>query len=119
MAYRTFLSAKIHRATITEARVDYEGSISIDSSLLERSGILPLEQVDVYNVTNGERLTTYALPGEPGQICLNGAAALKGNQGDTIIIASYLQLAPEEIAGHAPRIVLLKPGNVVSVDSPC
>lgn len=119
MAYRSFLSAKIHRATITEARVDYEGSISIDTCLLDRAGILPFEQVDVYNVTNGERLTTYAIAGGPGEICLNGAAALKGKAGDIIIIASYLQLAPEEIATHKPRIVLLSPGNTLSPDSPC
>lgn len=119
MPYRCFLSAKIHRATITEARVDYEGSISIDTSLLERAGILEFEQVDVYNVTNGERLTTYAIAGKPGEIYLNGAAALKGAKGDIIIIASYLQLAPEEMAGHKPRIVLLGPGNTPHPDSPC
>lgn len=111
MRKRCFLQSKIHRATLTGVRIDYEGSISIDASLLEKAGILPFEQVDVYNVTNGERLTSYAIAGEPGQFCLNGAAAWKGKAGDLVIIAAYVWLEEAEIAGHAPRIVLLGPGN--------
>ena len=111
MPMRCFLAGKIHRATVTEARVDYEGSISVDQKLLDQAGILAFEQVDVYNVTNGDRLTTYAIPGQPGQICLNGAAALKNHPGDLVIIAAYHWLDPEEIPGHKPKIVLLGPGN--------
>jgi aspartate 1-decarboxylase len=111
MSARCFLRAKIHRATLTGARVDYEGSISIDEELLEQTGILPFEQVDVYNVTNGERLTTYAIAGGPGEFCLNGAAAWKGNVGDLVIIASFVWLDEAEIAEHKPRILLLGPGN--------
>jgi len=113
MSRRCFLHAKIHRATLTGARVEYEGSISIDSNLLDLAGIDPFEQVDVYNATNGERLTTYAIAGEPGQFCLNGAAALKGNAGDIVIIAAYVWLAPDEIKGHIPKVVLLGPGNAL------
>ena len=111
MSKRCFLNAKIHRARITQARVDYEGSISIDKDLLEEAQILPFEQVDVYNVCNGERLTTYAIAGEPGEFCLNGAAALKGKPGEIIIVASFVWLDEHEIPGHSPKIVLLGPDN--------
>ena len=111
MAKRCFLSAKIHRAVVTEASLDYEGSISIDPDLLERSGILVHERVEVYNVTNGERFATYAILGQPGQICLNGAAAHKGRPGDLVIIATYAWLDEAEWAGWEPKIVLVGPDN--------
>ena len=92
MAQRCFLSAKIHGATITCANLEYRGSLSIDTALMKTVGILPYEQIDVYNLDNGERLTTYAIPGATGEICLNGAAAHKGEVGQRIIIATYAWL---------------------------
>jgi len=111
MPKRTFLSAKIHGATLTSLNLDYEGSISVDPALLDAVGILPNEQVDVYNLDNGERLTTYAIPGEPGKICLNGAAAHKGKAGQRIILVTYLQLEPEEVPLHKPRVLRVDAAN--------
>lgn len=111
MPRRTFLSAKIHGATLTTVNLDYEGSISVDTALLEAVGILPFERIDVYNLTNGERLTTYAIPGGPGEICLNGAAAHKGEIGQKVILATYLELEPDEIAGHKPRVIRVDAAN--------
>lgn len=108
---RTFLRAKIHHAILTGAEPDYIGSVSIDPALLQAADIAPFEQVDIYNVDNGERLTTYAIAGQPGEICLNGAAALKGEVGQRVIIAAYGQLAAEEIASQSPKIVICGPGN--------
>lgn len=110
---RTFLRTKLHRATITAADPDYEGSVSIDRALCRAAGLLEFEQVDIYNITNGVRFTTYVIYGEPGQVQVNGAAARLVARGDLIIIASYVGLAPEETAGHSARVVLLGPGNVV------
>ncbi len=94
---RRMLKSKIHRATVTEANVEYEGSVSIDPELLRAADILPYEEVDIWDCTNGERLTTYAILGEPGsrEICVNGAAAHKVKPGDVVIIASW-SLVPEE-----------------------
>ena len=111
MPRRTFLSAKIHGATITMANLDYQGSISIDQALLDAVGILPYERIDVYNMVNGERLTTYAIPGAPGEICLNGAAAHKGKVGQKVILATYLELEPEEIPEHRPRVIRVDAAN--------
>lgn len=105
------MSAKIHGATITSVNLDYEGSISVDTALLEAAGILPFERVDVYNLANGERLTTYAIPGQPGEVCLNGAAAHKGKPGQKVILATYLELEPGEIAGHKPRVIRVDAAN--------
>ncbi|XPV75461.1 MAG: aspartate 1-decarboxylase [Desulfovibrio sp.] len=113
MATRTFLSAKLHRATITEADLSYSGSMSIDTDLLKAAGILPYEQIDVYNVNNGARLTTYAIPGKKGQMCLNGAAARKGEVGDKVIIASFIGLETDEIAGHKPKTLIIGDDNTV------
>ncbi|WP_319779469.1 aspartate 1-decarboxylase [Maridesulfovibrio sp.] len=113
MGSRCLLKSKIHRATITDANVDYEGSISIDVELLEKAGILPFERVDVLNVDNGERLTTYAIEGGPGEFCLNGAAAHKGKAGQKIIICSYTWLDEAELAHYKPQVVLLGDGNNV------
>lgn len=114
MSSRCFLSGKIHGAVITEANVEYRGSLSVDPELLRASGILPFERIDVYNVDNGERLTTYAIPGGPGEICLNGAAARKGRVGQRVIVASYVWLTREEMDGFRPKTVLVDRGNRVT-----
>lgn len=113
---RTFLRSKIHRATVTQADLDYVGSITIDSTLLEAAQILPHEQVDVLNVTNGQRLTTYAIPGEAdsGVIGINGAAAHLVNPGDLVIIVCYAQYTAEELKGHQPRVILVDESNRVT-----
>lgn len=113
MAMRCFLQAKIHRATITFADVDYVGSIAICPKLLAAAGILPNEQVDVYNISNGNRLTTYAIVGNEGEIGLNGAAALKGQAGDKVIIASYAWLSSDEMTSHEPRLVFVDQDNTI------
>lgn len=110
----TMLKAKLHRATVTMADLDYVGSISIDTDLLERAGILPNEQVDIYNITNGERFTTYAIEAArgSGEIGLNGAAARKVMVGDKIIIAAYCAIPAEEARNYQPTVVLLGEKNV-------
>ena len=107
------MSAKIHGATITCANLEYRGSLSIDRRLMKTVGILPYEQVDVYNMDNGERLTTYAIPGDPGEICLNGAAAHKGAAGQRIIIATYMWLDESEAQTRKPRVVIADNKNGV------
>jgi aspartate 1-decarboxylase len=93
---RVMLKSKIHRARVTDANIDYEGSITIDRKLMEAADILPYEQVDVLNVNNGTRFTTYAIEGEQGEVCLNGAAARLGVKGDIVIILTYRHVAEEE-----------------------
>lgn len=114
MAHRCFLSAKIHGATITCAKLEYHGSLSIDTELLKAAGILPFEQVDVYNLDNGERLTTYAIPGGAGEICLNGAAAHKGEVGQRIIIATYQWVEENQAATRKPHVVIADADNRVA-----
>lgn len=99
---RTMLKSKIHRATVTEACVDYQGSISIDSDLLDAADMLEYEQVQIYNVSNGERFTTYIIRGESGSgvICLNGAAARKVSVKDLVIICSYVMMDDKECRNH-------------------
>lgn len=109
----TFLKAKLHRATITSADMDYEGSISLGRELCRAAGLLEFEQVDVYDITNGARFTTYVIYGEPGQVQVNGAAARLVMAGDRIIVAAYVQLSPEEVAGHQARVVLLGEKNAI------
>lgn len=111
--HRILLKAKIHRAKVTAACLDYEGSLSIDRALMDLADIVPYEQVKVYNVTNGERFDTYALtaPAGSGEICLNGAAARKGQPGDLIIIATYALLDETAVARHQPRVVLVDGKN--------
>lgn len=110
---RTLLLAKIHNCTLTEANLNYVGSISIDQTLLEKSGILPYEQVQVVNVTNGERFVTYTIPAKAnsGAIELNGAAARLGIKGDCLIIMSYGQFTPEEIKSFSPTVVIVDDKN--------
>lgn len=105
--YRTLLKSKIHRATVTDVNVHYEGSVTIDRELLEAADIVEHEQVQIYDITNGARLTSYAITGAAGSstIGINGAAARLVQQGDLVIIASYAQYEPSEVAGHRPRIV--------------
>ena len=107
MASRTMLRAKLHRLRLTGANPDYEGSVAIDSTLLELAGIFEFEQVHVWNVSNGERLVTYAIaaPAGSGEVCLNGAAALKGAAGDVVIVAAFGAMADDEARGHIPRVV--------------
>lgn len=109
----TMLKAKLHRATVTQCDLHYVGSISIDKDLLAASGILPNEQVDVLNITNGERLTTYAIeaPAGSGTIGLNGAAAHKADAGDLVIIVSYAQMPDEEARRWEPTVIQLGEGN--------
>lgn len=105
--------SKIHRATVTEANLDYEGSLTIDSTLMTAAGIVPYEKVHVVNVTNGNRLETYAIAGESdsGIICLNGAAAHKGNVGDVIIVITYGLIEEEKASYHSPKIVRVNKNN--------
>lgn len=102
---RSFLRSKIHRATVTTADRDYEGSISIDRALCRAAGLLEFEEVDVYDITNGERFTTYVIFGETGQIQVNGAAANLVKVGDLVIIAAYAELSPDEMLQHRATIV--------------
>jgi aspartate 1-decarboxylase len=116
---RTILQAKIHRARVTQANVDYEGSITIDAQLLEAAGIMPYELVHVLDVDNGARLQTYALTGEPGsgEICMNGAAARLIHPGDTVIILSYVQITEEEARDFQPRLVYVDKANRITRQS--
>ena len=112
---RQMLRAKLHRATITEADLDYEGSLTIDRDLLDAVGIIPFERVKVYNINNGERFDTYAIEGEPGSgvIGLNGAAARKGMVGDLIIIVTFGFYSPEDLKTYHPNIALLNDKNQI------
>ena len=108
------LKSKIHRVTVTEADLDYIGSITIDEELLEASGIIENQKVEIYNITNGERFATYAIRGERGTgvIGINGAAAHKARVGDLIIIAAYAQMTPEEAAAWHPTVIFPKNNHV-------
>ncbi len=110
---RTMFKAKIHRATVTDANLAYEGSITIDKDLLDAADILPWEMVHVYNLNNGARFSTYVIEGRAGsgEICINGAAARLARKGDLVIIASYVQASPEEIADLQPRNILVDGRN--------
>jgi aspartate 1-decarboxylase len=111
---RTFLKAKLHRATITAADPEYEGSITVDRELCKASRIQEYEQVDVLDINNGARFTTYLIYGGPGEIQVNGAAARLVAPGDIAIIIAYCSLSPEKVANHKPRVVLLGPGNKIT-----
>ncbi len=110
---RTLLKSKIHRATVTQADLHYEGSITVDQDLLEAADILHHEQVDVLDITNGARLTTYAIPGPrgSGEICINGAAAHLIDPGDMVIIVSYADYDESELKDHEPRVILVDQQN--------
>lgn len=110
---RFMLKSKLHRAVVTDADLHYEGSISIDENLMEAADLLPYEKVAIYNISNGERFSTYVIPGarNSGTICLNGAAARKASRGDLVIIASYVMIDDEKVSGWLPKCVLLDEGN--------
>lgn len=107
------LKGKIHRATVVQAELDYVGSITIDQQLLDASGILEYEKVQIADVDNGQRFETYVIAGEPGSgmICLNGAAARCVSVGDKVIIMAYADLTPEEAKGHHPAVVFVDEKN--------
>lgn len=109
----TLLKAKIHRATVTDVNLDYEGSITIDSTLLESAGILPFERVEVYNVTRGTRFATYAIagPAGAGDIGVNGAAAHLARRDDLVIVAAWARMSPEEARRHVPALVFVDARN--------
>jgi len=109
------LRCKLHRATVTECDLNYQGSLAIDADLIREAGFLINEHIEVYNIDNGERLTTYVIEGKAGSgiISLNGAAARKACRGDKIIICSYAQMTPEEAKAHKPRVVVLGPSNKI------
>jgi len=111
----TLLKAKIHRAIVTQADLNYVGSITIDAKLLRESGIMEYEKVEIADVTNGNRLETYAIAGEEGSgiICLNGAAAKLVNPGDKVIIMAYAQMTPEEAQQHRPTVIFVDGDNSI------
>lgn len=111
---RTMMNGKIHRATVTAANVDYIGSISLDPELMRAADILPNEQVHVLDVTNGNRLETYAIEGAPGEVCLNGAAAHLVDVGDLVIVVSYVQMDEAAAREHRPRVVLVDEQNRIA-----
>lgn len=114
--YLNMLKGKIHRATVVQAELDYVGSITIDEDLLEASGILEYEKVQIVDVNNGERFETYTIAGErgSGMICLNGAAARCVQKGDKIIIMCYCQMDPSEIEKNSPKVVFVDQDNKIS-----
>ncbi len=113
---RDILKSKIHRATVTDANLNYNGSITIDSNLMRLADIREFEKVNVVNLNNGQRFDTYAIAGkaESGEICVNGAAARLVHVGDTVIIMTYALMEEKELALHSPRIVLVDGKNVPS-----
>ena len=111
----TLLEAKIHRAVVTQADLDYVGSITIDAGLLREAGILEYEKVEIADVDNGSRFQTYAIAGEEGSgiICLNGAAAKCVNVGDKVIIMAYANMTPEEAKTHKPTVLFVDENNQI------
>ena len=111
--YRNMLRSKIHRATVTGANLEYEGSVTIDANLLARADILPHQEVEIWNVTNGERFRTYALPGQPGSgvVCINGAAAHKARRGDLVIIATFGWMTDAAARRWEPKVVFVDERN--------
>ncbi len=113
--FRLMLRSKIHRATVTDADLEYEGSLTVDPLLLAAAGILPYEQVSVSNLNNGERFETYVIPGKPGagEMVLNGPTARKGVKGDKVIVFCYEYFNEEELKTFKPKIVLVDEKNRV------
>ncbi|MGB9835215.1 MAG: aspartate 1-decarboxylase [Candidatus Saccharicenans sp.] len=113
----SYLKSKIHRARVTHSHLDYEGSLGIDEELMNAAGLREFERVEVYNVTNGERFSTYLIKEKPGsgQIGVYGAAAHKAKEGDIIIITSYCSLTDEQAEFHRPRVVLLDENNRIKM----
>lgn len=113
---RTMMKSKIHRATVTDANLHYQGSVTIDPELMAAADILDGERVDVLDVTNGNRLTTYAIPGSPGrgEVCLNGAAAHLVSRGDLVILVTYAEFEDEEARRFRPRVVFVDAQNRIA-----
>ena len=111
---RTMLKSKIHRAHVTDNNINYEGSITIDRKLMEAADIIPYEQVHVLNVNNGARFITYAIEGEKGEICLNGAAARLAVKGDIVLIFSYCDLDDEQARSFSTRLVYVDDSNAIT-----
>ncbi len=111
----TMLKGKIHRATVTEARVDYEGSLALDARLMEAAGFLPFEMVHVYDITNGARFATYLVeaPKGSGTVAVLGAAAHKVSKGDLVILCAYAQMPAEQARLHRPRLVYVNARNEI------
>ncbi|MEJ8544828.1 aspartate 1-decarboxylase [Brevibacillus borstelensis] len=114
--FRTMMKAKIHRATVTEANLNYVGSITIDKNIIDALDILPNEKVQIVNNNNGARLETYVIEGEPGSgvICLNGAAARLVQPGDIVIIISYVLVSDEQARSHKPRVAIMDEHNRIA-----
>ena len=108
---RVMLKSKIHRASVTDCNIDYEGSITIDKGIMEAADILPYEQVDVLNINNGARFNTYAIEGEKGEICINGAAARLAVKGDIVLILSYNHVEENEARNVTPKLVYVDVKN--------
>ncbi len=108
---RTMMKSKIHRATVTDADLSYEGSITIDESLIETADLMVNEKVEIYNCNNGARFSTYVIPGGKGEICLNGAAARHVQKGDIVIIVSYAQMTDEEAQKFQQKVILVDGKN--------
>lgn len=118
--FRQILKAKIHRATVTDAHVDYEGSITVDEDLMKAADIVPGEKVLIANLTNGSRIESYAIPGERGSgvICMNGGAAKHARKGDLVIIMTFAILTDEEIERHQARVIYVdKQNRILSLKS--
>ena len=111
---RAMLKSKIHRARVTDGNINYAGSITIDKKLMEAVDIFPYEQVQVLNINNGARFTTYAIEGEKGEICLNGAAARLAVKGDIIIILCFCQVEDEEARNFIPKLVYVDDKNAIT-----
>jgi len=111
----TMLYSKLHRATVTDANLNYVGSITIDRDLLDSAGLVVGQKVDIVNINNGERFSTYVIEGERGKkdMCLNGAAARKAEIGDKIIVIAYANMTPEEAKSYKPKVVLLGDDNSI------
>ena len=110
---RPFLQSKIHRMIVTEADLEYEGSLTLDRELMDAAEMLPFQKIEIYNVTRGTRLSTYLIEGPRGggDCCINGAAAHLCKPGDRVIVCAYAELADDEVAEHRPRVVLVREHN--------
>jgi aspartate 1-decarboxylase len=115
----SLFKSKIHRATVTHADLEYEGSVTLDRDLLDAAGILPYEAVHIWNVTRGSRLVTYALEGPRGSgaVCVNGAAAHLNRPGDVVILATFADMTPEEAREHRPKVVRVDAENRVVAET--
>lgn len=117
----SMLKSKLHRAVVTQADLNYVGSVTIDRELMEAAGLYEYEHVHIVNVNNGSRIETYVIAGEAGSgvICLNGAAARSGQKGDIVIIMSYASMTPEEIKEHRPKVVFVDGSNKIAGYAEC